>query len=72
MRNSLIVLNVVAQNQHIFKDAHHYNAFKNHCGVLKAGLEAAPKPADAHFNVGIEVPRSPLAAPPKCWTYRLT
>lgn len=45
--NSLVVLNVVQQNQQIFKDARHFNAFKKHCQALKADLEAAPKPADA-------------------------
>ena len=45
--NSLIVLNGALQNQHVFKDARSYNAFKKYCLTLKEDLEAAPRPADS-------------------------
>ena len=64
--SSLIVLNVVMQNQHIFKDARSFNSFKKHCSVLKADLESAPRPAD---NEGSRQ-RAPTP-PPKCWVYSL-
>ena len=39
---SLIVLNVVMQNQFIFKDIKAFNSFKKHCNALKSDIEMAP------------------------------
>ena len=66
--SSLVVLNVVMQNQHVFKDARSFNSFKKHCNALKADLEAAPRPAE--FNEGARQARG-LTPPPKCWVYSL-
>lgn len=60
--SSLIVLNIVMQNKHVFKDARSFNSFKKHCNALKADLEAAPRPASD---------RRSSPAPPKCWFYSL-
>lgn len=64
---SLIVLNVVMQNQHIFKDARNFNQFKKHCSALKANLESAPKPANAINEANVE-----CTPPPKGWIYCLS
>ena len=66
--NSLIVLNVVMQNQRIFKDVRSFNAFKKHCNALKADLEAAPKPADPRLSNDTS-PEQRVNQPPKCWIY---
>ena len=68
---SLVVLNVVMQNLHIFKDARQYNSFKKHCCTLKAELDAAPGPVQSD-GVFSQDEYSGLIAPPKCWTYKLS
>jgi hypothetical protein len=69
--SSLIVLNVVMQNQHIFKEVRSFNSFKKHCTALKSDLETAPKPADSPSNEGERRENVPTY-PPKCWVYSLT
>ena len=68
---SLVVLNVVMQNVHIFKDARQYNQFKKHCCTLKAEMEAAPGPGQSD-GVFSSDENSGLSVPPKCWTYKLS
>ena len=68
--SSLIVLNVVMQNQRIFRDVTTFNSFKRHCNALKNDLEKAPKPADSRIN-SRERSKGSFASP-KCWIYSLS
>ena len=69
--SSLVVLNVVMQNEQVFKDIRTFNSFKKHCTALKNEQETAPRPADGHASEH-DRRQSPPRTPPKCWVYSLS